>query len=239
MNRHRLRRLLAVSGDQAFNDCEVLARLFAEPVIIVPAPVVLPREVAEGAEKDLEPAEFLGEERIAAACGDGVMEPAINVPGRVDKSRQEGVVRPHQPAQVGLQTFEDSRVDPPARATHRLTFKRAADVADFADLVFGDPTDDRPAIRQKVNNADPGKRDQGLSDRRMADAKAFGQSTRDEMLTRSQTTMEDVVEQPLHDRPPTLTVIAIQRPLAHADSQGADSIRGEERQPNRSPVRGS
>ena len=74
------------------------------------------------------------------------------------------------------------RVDPAAGAPDRLAFQDAADLADLADLLGRDPPDDRPAIRQQVDDPDPRQRDQRLADRRVAHAEPLGQGLRDQML---------------------------------------------------------
>ena len=53
---------------------------------------------------------------------------------------------------------------------------------DLADLLAGDAADDRPAVGDEVEDADPGQGDQRLADGRVADAEARGQLLGDEVL---------------------------------------------------------
>ena len=54
---------------------------------IVAGSVALPGDIAEGAEQGLQPADLLGQERIAARIGDQVVQPAVDDAGLLDEAR--------------------------------------------------------------------------------------------------------------------------------------------------------
>ena len=67
---------LRIAGKEGIDDRQVFVRLFREPVKIVAGGVMLPRHVAEDAEQHFEPADFLGQKRIAARLGHEIVQPA-------------------------------------------------------------------------------------------------------------------------------------------------------------------
>ena len=81
MSGHGPAALPGVAGQQRLDDGQVLAGLLGEPAIVVAGLVVLPGDVAEGPEQDLQPAQLLGQERVAARLGDQVVQPAVERPG--------------------------------------------------------------------------------------------------------------------------------------------------------------
>src|SRR5436190_20455095 len=63
---HRLRGRARVAGEQPLDNGEVLTGLLSQAVSVVASAVVFPGDIAESAEQDLEPAQFLAEECVAA-----------------------------------------------------------------------------------------------------------------------------------------------------------------------------
>ena len=131
---HGAGRLLAIACQEGFDNGEVLAGLFGQPVVIVARLIAFPGQVAEGAEEDLQPAEFLGQEGIAAGVGDQVVQPAIHRPRLFEESRRTALER-HEPFQLGRQPVQGRQVDPAARGARRFTFERTPHVANLADFV--------------------------------------------------------------------------------------------------------
>ena len=129
---------------------------------------------------------------------------AMTSAGTGEASRDQPPQRLAQGAQLG-------RVDPAAGRRDGLAFQDAADLADLADLVRRDPPDDRPAVGQQVDDADPRQRDQRLADRRVADPEPIGQLLRDQVLARPEPALDDVLQQRLHDRLPAQAMVTLQR----------------------------
>jgi hypothetical protein len=85
---HGARGLFAIAGQERFDDCQVLAGFLGQSVIIISRLIAFPRQVAEGAKEDLQPADFFGQEGIAAGLGDQIVQSAIDRASLLEKSRR-------------------------------------------------------------------------------------------------------------------------------------------------------
>jgi hypothetical protein len=74
-----------VASDQRLDDGQVLAGLLGQAAVVVAGLMLGVRHIAEGAEKDLQTSQFLGQEGVAARSGDQVVQPAIDDAGVVDE----------------------------------------------------------------------------------------------------------------------------------------------------------
>lgn len=160
---------------------------------------MLPGQVAKRPEEDGEPAQFLGEEVVAARGGDQVVELAVDGAGLLDELLGRAKRGDVEPPEVGDQRGQPSGVDPPASGPGGGALEEAADLVNLADFPGGDFADDGAAVRDDVDDADAGEGDEGFADRRVADAEAVGQVLGDEVFAGLEAAVEHVGQQRLHD----------------------------------------
>src|SRR5262249_62216762 len=86
------------------------------------------------------------------------------------------------------------------RGPGRLALQRPSDLADVLDIAGGDPPDDRAAVGQQIDDANPRQFDQRLADRGVADAESVGEGLRDEPFAGAKPALEDVREDGADDR---------------------------------------
>ena len=136
--------------------------------------VVFPGYVAKRAKEDFQPAQFLGQEHVAARLGDQVVQPAIESAGLLNEAPLGARFHGAETSQFQGQILQLGQVDAPACRAHRLAFQRPPHLANLAYLMRRDLAHDRAAVGQEIDDANSGQGDQCLADRSMADTIAPG-----------------------------------------------------------------
>ena len=216
MFRHGDGRPLAVVRNQRLDNREVLVGFFLEAMEVVMALVVLPRKVAEGTKEHFQPTKFLGEKCVTARRSDHVVKSTVDCTCLINIARRQNVVRLDETYKIGSEFAEHGFVDPSASASNCFAFQSATNVTNLANLFRRNLANDRPAVGEKVDHTNPGEGDQRLANGGMAHAEAIGQCTSHKVLTRTKPAVKDVFEQTLDNRPPALTVVDIDRPVARS-----------------------
>src|ERR1043166_6299295 len=85
MRRHRLCRRLAVAFQERFDDGKMLVPFLGDTMVVVALLVVLPGDISEGAEQRLEPAQLIGEIRVATRVGNEIVQAAIKNASLLDE----------------------------------------------------------------------------------------------------------------------------------------------------------
>ena len=161
MKRHRAGRLLRMSRDQRFDDRQVFVGFLGEPVKIVAGFFLLPRDIAEDAKEDFEPADFPGEKAITARGRDQVVQPIVDRPCAVNEGgrmKAEGrsciffILHPSafilQDFQVLRECVEIGKRNPAGGAPDGFALEHASHLANLADFFRAYSANDSAAVRQ-------------------------------------------------------------------------------------------
>ncbi len=214
MPRHGAGGQFRLAGEQGLDNRQVLVRFFREPLIVVPFFIVLPGQVAKGPEENLQPADLLGEESVAARLGDQVVQSAVDGTGLRNEARAEPILRSHQAFEIGRDVLESAGINAPAGGAGRFALQGLAHLADLANFAGGNLAHDGPAVGQQVDDPDAAQRDQGFPDRRVTDPMTSRQFLRDQAFAGAQPTTKHVGQDRLDDRLPPQAVIAAQSAIA-------------------------
>jgi len=232
MKRHRPGSGAGIARQQRLDNRQVLMRFFRQTPQVVALFVPQIRHVAKPAKENLEPAQFEGKKFVAARIGDQVVQPAIDLPGLVDEFRGRGKPHRQESAELGRQLVQLGQIDAAASASRGFTFQRSPNLANLADILGRDVPHDGAAIGRQVNDADACQADQGLADRRVADAEAHGELLSDKMLAGAEPAVKYIGKKRLHNGLPTQAVFAL---CKRRDRQDFHEIRVEFREAVREP----
>src|SRR5262249_51519663 len=118
--------LASIAGQEGFDDGQVLVGLLGEAVGGIAGLILFPGNIPEGSEEDLQSADFLGQQGIAARFGDEIVQPAIEGAGLCDEAAAGSCAGGLEPAEVFGESMQGSEVDAAAGAAGGGTFEDAS-----------------------------------------------------------------------------------------------------------------